>query len=320
MSEPAGVRLRVVMPVHNGIPYVGQALTSVLDDLPPDSEVVVVDDGSTDGTGQVVDRIAAVDGRVRILRNARPSGVSAALNQGIGAPGTSEFVAVADHDDVVLPGRFAAQLAALEAEPGLGAVSSEGRHIGPNGRVVGRLAVGPTSHEDFIAMRSRAQEIHIPHPAVTYRRRALDDAGLYDPTFDSAQDTELMNRLVYSAGWEARRLRTPHVLYRIHDSSMSFSRMSTQRSISRYIAYRNRRQVDGLPVPSYERWTVAHRPDRRTEWRWRRHDRGALLYRRAGLDWISGRPLRFAVHLTAAAVLHPRWVRMKVGIVRGRTA
>jgi glycosyltransferase involved in cell wall biosynthesis len=320
MSAPPRVRLRVVMPLHNGMPYVQQALTSVLDDLPPDSEVVVVDDGSTDGSSQVVDRIAVVDDRVRILRNARPSGVSRALNQGISAPGTSEFVAVADHDDVVLPGRFATQLQALEADPVLGAVSSEGRHIGPNGRVLGRVAVGPTSHAEFIAMRSRAQEILIPHPAVTYRRGALDDAGLYDPAFDSAQDTELMNRLIYSAGWEVRTLRTPHVLYRIHDSSMSFSRMSTQRSISRYIAYRNRHQVDGLAPLSYERWTVEHRPDRRTEWRWRRHDKGALLYRRAGLDWLSRRPLRFAVHLTAATVLHPRWVRMKVGIVRGRRA
>ena len=318
MAEDKHVELRVVMPVHNGLPYLEAALESVLRDLPVDGEVVIVDDGSSDGSPAVLAAAAGRDPRVRLLRNDQAQGVSRALNQGVEAPGSSEFVAVAEHDDVVLPGRFAAQVAALRADSALGAVSSEGRYIGPGERIVGRVAVGPSSHEQFLEMKARAAEILIPHPAVTYRRTALEGVGLYDPGFDSAQDLDIINRLVYVGGWEVRMLREPGVLYRIHDANMSFSHMTLQRSITRFIQYRNRCQLEGRDAVGYEQWLVENQPDARTQRKWQRYDRGAMFYRRAGLDWISRRPVAFARHIVGAAVMHPRWVWHKVGVAAGR--
>lgn len=318
MSEQPQVVLRLVMPVHNGLPFLERALDSALADLPEDAEMVIVDDGSSDDSPVVLAAAAARDARVRVLRNDKATGVSRALNQGIEVPGEPDFIAVAEHDDVVLPGRFAAQLAALRDDPALGAVSSEGRYVGPGERVLGRVAVGPSSHEQFLEMKDRAAEILIPHPAVTYRRAALADVGLYDPAFDSAQDLELINRLVYAGGWEVRTLREPGVLYRIHDGNMSFSHMTLQRSVTRFIQYRNRCQLDGLVPSSYDEWLVDHRPPARLARRWRRYDRGALYYRRAGLDWMLRRRTAFVRHLVAATVLHPRWVWFKVGVALGR--
>lgn len=312
-----GVRLRVVVPVHNAAAFVEQAIGSVLADLPDSSEVVVVDDGSTDGSSGLIDAIAGRDGRLRVIRNDQALGVSRALNAGIRAAGLAEFVAVAEHDDVVLPGRFASQVAALEANPHLGAVSSEGKYLGPSGRIVGRVAVGPTDDAALAEMRSRAAEVLIPHPAITYRRSALDSVGLYDPTFDSAQDLELLNRLVYVGGWGVRVLRTPGVLYRIHDSSMSFSHISGQRMMTRYIRYRNARQMVGEAAMGYDAWAAANVPDARTRRRWARLDRGALMYRRAGLAWITRRPLSFVGNIVGAALLHPRWVLMKLRVASG---
>lgn len=311
-------RLRVVMPVHNAFQYVGEALRSVLDDLPEDGEVVVVDDGSTDGSAGLIDESAHRDPRVTVVRNPVGTGVSKALNTGISHPGCPAYVAVAEHDDVVLPGRFRAQLAALRADPQLGAVSSEGRYVGPTGRVAGRSAVGPTSDAELERMKASGAEILIPHPAVTYRRDAVVGVGLYDAEFDAAQDLELINRLVYEGGWKVRMLRQPGVLYRIHGASMSFSHLSNQRMMTRYIRYRNRQQLQGTSWTSYDEWLTQNRPDDRTRRRWSRYDRGALMYRQAGLAWVTRSPWSFVVNIVGAAALHPRWVVMKLRVARGR--
>lgn len=317
-ARPTTPSVRVVVPVHNAAGYVAAALDSVLRDLPADGEVVVVDDGSTDGSGALVDAIAARDDRVTVLRNDEPTGVSRALNLGITAGDCPEFVAVAEHDDLVLPGRFAAQLAALRAEDSLGAVSGEGRYLGPTGRIAGRVSVGPRSLEEFHQMRDAGREILIPHPAIMYRRDAITDAGLYDAEFDAAQDLEIVNRLVYAGGWQVRTLPHPHVLYRIHDSSMSFSHISAQRMMTRYIVYRNRAQLSGEDVVPFADWQRANQPDRRTRWRWYRKDTGALRFRQAGLAWLNRRPMAFVGNIVAASVLHPRWVLMKLRVARGR--
>ncbi|BDV29513.1 glycosyltransferase family 2 protein [Microbacterium terricola] len=306
------------MPVHNAARYVGAAIDSVLADMPHDAELVIVDDGSTDGSAVIVRAAAERDDRITVIRNETPTGVSRALNTAVRHGDCPAFVAVAEHDDLVLAGRFSAQLAALRGEPALGAVSGEGRYLGPSGRIAGRVSVGPRSKAEFDELRSAGREILIPHPAIMYRRDAVIAAGLYDAAFDAAQDLEIVNRLVYAAGWEVRTIAQPHVLYRIHDSSMSFSHISRQRLMTRYIVYRNRAQLDGEAFVSFAEWQEANQPDRRTRWRWYRKDTGALRYRQAGLAWLNRRPVAFAGNIVAASVLHPRWVLMKLRVARGR--
>ena len=281
--------LRVVMPVHNAGEYLWRALHSVLADLPVDGQVVLVDDGSTDGSEELLAHVARSDPRVHLLRNETPQGVSAALNAGITSPGCPEYVAVAEHDDVVLSGRFAAQLAHLRAHDDCGAVSSTGRYVGPTGRIFGRVAVGPRTDEELEEMVANGRPVLISHPAVTYRRAALDDVGLYDARFDGAQDLDLACRLVYDGGWKVRRLPEIHFHYRLHHSATSFEKAAFQRELTRYIAYRNRATSDG-PVLGYEEWRAANPLSARERLTVRRKDLGAVLYRRAGLAWVSRQP------------------------------
>ncbi|WP_245750229.1 glycosyltransferase family 2 protein [Nocardioides terrae] len=305
------------MPVHNASQYVDEALRSVLKDLVDDAEVVIVDDGSTDATAAILKRYVEADARVTVLTNPAPTGVSRALNQAITRPGCPEFVAVAEHDDVTLPGRFAAQLAALDDAPDLGAVSSVGRYVGPDGRIVGRFASGPINIEEFEEQRARGKAILIPHPCVMYRRAALDDVGLYDSSFDGAQDLELFNRLIYLGGWRVMTLTTLGIHYRMHAESMSFAKMSAQRAVDNYIWYRNRQVLDNQPYVNFEQWCRERKLTARQRLMYARRDRGALLYRRAGLAWLTRRPISFALNLLGAALLHPRWVLLKVRVARG---
>lgn len=300
------------MPVHNAQEFVGAAIASVLADLPEESEFVIVDDGSSDGSSGILASYAASDTRITVIRNAEPLGVSHALNAGIEVPGCPEFVSVAEHDDVVVSGRFQQQLTALRADPSLGAVSGEGKYLGPQGRLAGRMTIGPHSVEECAQLRSQGREILIPHPAITYRASALMEAGLYDPRFDGAQDLDLINRLVYSTGWNVITLPSVHVHYRVHGGAQSFSRIAEQRMMTRYISYRIAAQRGGSDYVDYQSWQLANHPDLRTRLTWWRKDRGALHYRRAGLAWLTRQPLSFVGNILAACVLHPRWVVMKV--------
>jgi glycosyltransferase involved in cell wall biosynthesis len=317
--EPVGnqASLRVVMPVHNARSYVGEAIRSVLADLPVDGELVVIVDGPTDGSAEVVDAQASRDGRMHVIRHAEARGVSRAINAGFEYPECPEYVAIAEHDDVVLTGRFLEQMAALSGDPQLAAVSGEGRYVGPTGRVFGRVSVGPHDDDELRRMISSGEPVLIPHAAVMYRRSAVVQGGMYDPAFDGAQDLELMNRLVYACGWTVRILRSQHLLYRVHDSATSSLSLSRQRLISRFVRYRNCCLLEATEPDDFAHWMERHRPSRRTRWRWYRHDRGALLYRRAGLAWLTGKPISFVGNLTVAALLHPRIVFSKLRILGG---
>jgi len=104
--------LSVVVPVYNVEHWVGAALDSILDQSLRDLEVVVIDDGSTDGSSEVVREYARRDGRVRVVRK-QNAGLGAARNTGLEHV-RGKYVAFADSDDLVHPGSYAAMVDLLE--------------------------------------------------------------------------------------------------------------------------------------------------------------------------------------------------------------
>lgn len=108
--------ISVVLPVYNAVAFVGQAVTSILNQSFADFELIIVVDGSTDGSRDVVLEYARADTRIRMLELARVDGSntsSRARNHGI-AHAKGEFIAAQDHDDVSFPHRLATQLAYLQ--------------------------------------------------------------------------------------------------------------------------------------------------------------------------------------------------------------
>ncbi|MBI3865839.1 MAG: glycosyltransferase family 2 protein, partial [Planctomycetia bacterium] len=110
-SSPGSSRIAVVLPVFNGEEYLSAAVNSVLGQTFGDFELVIVDDGSTDRTGEILARIP--DARLRVIRHPRNLGLVAALNAGIRNSG-GEFIARMDADDICRPRRFERQVAFLE--------------------------------------------------------------------------------------------------------------------------------------------------------------------------------------------------------------
>ena len=111
------------MGVYDGLPYVRDAVRSVLGQTYKDFELLVIDDCSTDGTAAELERVADGDDRLRIVRNDENVGLTRSLNRGLDEA-RGEYVARHDADDRSAPERLARQVAYLNANPDVAVVGT----------------------------------------------------------------------------------------------------------------------------------------------------------------------------------------------------
>jgi glycosyltransferase involved in cell wall biosynthesis len=188
-------QVSVVMGVYNGGAELQETLDSVLGQERCDLELIVVDDGSTDGTPDLLHGWAADHPRLRVIRSGNNEGLTQALARGCSAA-RGEFIARQDCGDVSLPGRLARQVGVLRAHPAAVMTACAVRTLGPEREVLFVTASeGARLHEGLDPGRGR-QVIGPPHHGGTlFRRSAYEAAGGYRPFFAVAQDIDLWLRL-----------------------------------------------------------------------------------------------------------------------------
>jgi len=177
----------VIIPTYNRAGQVAEAVASVAAQTFRDFEILVVDDGSTDDTFEV---LAALEG-VRVLRHLRRRGVAAARNLGA-AEARGEWLAFLDSDDLWLPEKLARQMAYLEARPGLLWCQTDETWVRQGVRVN-----KPASHRKVggrIFLRSLERCLVSPS-AVVLHRQLLADHGGFDADLPAAEDYDLWLRL-----------------------------------------------------------------------------------------------------------------------------
>ncbi len=109
----------VVMPVYNGAPYLKQSIESILHQTFADFQFIIIDDGSSDGSREILEYYAKQDTRIVLLKNNINSGICLSLNKGIAA-GTSKYVVRMDADDISRPDRVSTQVAFMEEHNDVG--------------------------------------------------------------------------------------------------------------------------------------------------------------------------------------------------------
>jgi glycosyltransferase involved in cell wall biosynthesis len=222
MSPEAPPRVSVLLPARNAGATVERAARSILAGTLRPLELLAVDDGSTDGTGRVLARLAEEDARVRVL-DGGGRGLVAALHQAL-AVARAPLVARMDADDESLPGRLAAQVAALDAEPALAGVGSavevfrEDRPPSPSLRTYAAWLGSLTTPERLY--RERFIESPLCHPAVCLRAEAVRAVGGWQEG-DFPEDYALWLALL-DAGHRLRAL--PEVLLRWRDGEGRMTR------------------------------------------------------------------------------------------------
>jgi glycosyltransferase involved in cell wall biosynthesis len=201
--------ISVLLPYRNAAATLAEALESVLADLTTNDEVVAIDDGSSDGSADLVRAVAARDQRVVQVRSAS-TGLVGALATGV-ATAHGELLARMDADDVSLPGRFGAQRALLESDPRLGAVGVQVEAFPSPGAGMQRYLAWQnslTTPEEH----ARALFIESPlcHPSTMLRRAALESVGGFREVA-WAEDYDLWLRMD-AAGLALAKV--PRVLFR----------------------------------------------------------------------------------------------------------
>jgi glycosyltransferase involved in cell wall biosynthesis len=254
----------VVIPVYNTVCYVAEAIESILAQTFPDFELIVIDDGSTDGCGEILSRYAIRDPRVRIIHREN-RGIVASRNEGI-ALASGEFLAVLDSDDVALPGRLALQLAYLKDHPDCVAVGGSALVIDSAGDTICTWRF-PCTHDELDAL-NLVNDQRMLHSSLTMRREVVRNLLGYREEAETAEELDLLLRM----GEVGQLANVPEVVvkYRRHGDSVSHARRARQVLASHFAIQDARRRRAMVDLET--RVSSASRPPSRAEnhrqWAW----------------------------------------------------
>jgi len=216
----------VVVPVHDGERFLAGALRSI-DDQALDLEVIVVDDGSTDASAAIADRLG-----VTCLRQEQ-AGPSAARNAGLAAA-TSDLVAFLDCDDEIPPGTLARQVDRLAAAPDVDVVMGMQRYE----------VVGGADLPDWAVTDRVGTSDEVARPLVftgLFRRAVFDRVGVFDEELRLCEDVDWLMR-ANEAGVPVEVDETVARVRRIHGANLTYDTAGLRRAMFEVLGRRARRK------------------------------------------------------------------------------
>lgn len=193
-------RISVVMPVHNGLPFLDQAISSILEQTFTDFELVILNDASTDGSDEALREWQKRDDRIRLHQSDRKMGLVGSSNLVI-EKACAAVIARMDADDVSHRDRLRRQWDVLQAHSDVVAVGALSDGIDATGRVV--------RPRDRWRIVRKSRYVPFPHGSSMFRRTAFNLLDGYDERFPAGEDQDFFYRM-RSLG---RVVTLPDVLY-----------------------------------------------------------------------------------------------------------
>lgn len=313
MSEE--VPISVVMSVYNGERYLSLAIESILKQTFKDFEFIIVDDGSTDRSLEIIRKYEKKDSRIRVLVQEN-QGLAAALNNGI-AMARGNYIARMDDDDISLPNRLELQYAFMETHPEI--VASSGKFIVINKWGDEYMECQPEENSSVIDRNHiNWGYSSLCHPASIIRKKAWEVVGGYSSDMRYAQDLDLWLKLgEYS---NLANQSEPLIQYRLHNDSASGTHRQEQCQCV-LLAIKRARQRRGIAddnsPPIYSGELV---PNEKTilyktslyQFNKKRYFKAAIYYS----SWfIRSFPSLFSDWLVKRLIPHSPWLQRTVEIV-----
>ena len=236
--------ISVVMAVYNSASYLEEAIESILNQDFTDFEFIIINDGSTDESEEILKQYAKYDNRIK-LYSQENQGLPASLNRGFQLS-CGKYIARMDADDISLPERFRTQVAFMEEHPEVGICGTWVKTIGESRSCINKYPVDDATIRCWLLFG-----IGLAHPSVVLRRELFKQKKLdYKPSYSYCQDYELWIRASNYCSFS----NIPEVLllYRLHPQQMGQSYSQEVRLSERKKALQSLFQTLGISPTSQE--------------------------------------------------------------------
>ena len=213
MTATKTPQVSVIIPAYNGSRYIQQAVESVLHQTYGNWELIIVDDGSTDNTRQVLQQYGE---KLQYIYQDN-QGVAAARNRGI-ALSRGKWLVFLDQDDYILPDKLTLQVACFQTQPHLGIVNSGWYFVNSEGQVIGEVKSWENIPQLTLADWVVWKPVFLG--AMMFEREWLAQVGGFDTRLQQTSDVDLVLRLAHN-GCRAAWVRQSTVCYRQHEGNVS---------------------------------------------------------------------------------------------------
>lgn len=187
-------KVDIIIPAYNAARYLPAAIESVIGQTYEDWRILLIDDGSTDDTAEVVaPYVARLDEKMKYIRQAN-AGLPAARNTAI-RNSSAEYLALLDADDVWLPHRLAESVACMDRSPSIGLSYGFNSRIDQTGAVIDTFDARQKNSEGRIAPYIYMRRVQLNCPTITFRRSCVDDVGPFDETMRATEDRDMWFRI-----------------------------------------------------------------------------------------------------------------------------
>ncbi|MFQ2222915.1 glycosyltransferase [Aeromonas enteropelogenes] len=223
--------ISVVLPVYNSENFIRDSVNSILEQSYKNIELIIINDGSTDSTFDIIKSFS--DERIRIISREN-KGLIFSLNEGISLA-KGRFIARMDADDISEPDRIERQVKFLEKNKDINIVGASVYLIDVLGEKIGDLDYHLSPF--WVKLRLLFDSC-ICHPSILARRDVFDEVR-YDEDYQYAEDFKLWSEVVFNKNLNIQSLKNKCLQYRVHGNSISASKHENQLKISNKIIREN---------------------------------------------------------------------------------
>lgn len=301
----------VVMPVYNQEKYLAETIEGVLNQSFCDFEFLVVDDGSTDGSAEIIREYAARDKRIiPFFRN--NAGKCVATNNLV-TIAKGKYCAFLDADDVMLPDRLELQVAFHLAKPEIDASSGHCYYINERSHLLGKQYYpGLRTPDECRKVQESKLLINCAFTALMVARKAFLELGGLRSEYAPCEDFDFVNRLIEKQ-YILVIMQNTLMKYRIHASAVTVRQPMHMFDKIGWVYYNSTLRRSGQSEISFESFVRIIKE----EHRWKRLNRkmfhySMLYFRRAGFSLMSKKYLLFLKQITLALLFSPKYVFVKL--------
>lgn len=297
----------VILPVYNQEQFISETIDSILAQTFKNFELIILDDGSTDGTRTIIEDYTQRDHRIKAYYHSNV-GRGPATNKAVSFS-NGKYCALIDADDLMLPDRLEKQLSFHQENPQIDASAGHCAYIDEKGRGIGTQRYNGLESEE--ACRKAMQRREIIHCAITtlmITRTAFDAIGGFDKMYWPCDDLEIANRIIEN-GYFLIIIQDILVKYRIHQRSETASKQWHLFQVASFTYNNLSLRKQGQEIITFKEYQAVEKAAPfRKKIKLKAHRYAIIYHKKAGFSYHKKNYLKFAFQLFFAAILDKGYV------------